>query len=424
MYFRNFHFQSQMGEGVSPSAPRIGVPDDDLSSSMVSVSFAKENVCSLFSVSCTRELDSSGGRHLPEYRAAFGAGVWVLKGLDEAVGLDQKRVSPSLAKNGRAVDGFLSFSLRIADNTGFELTKMGSSHVFSLSSGNGVALPSSILGLFDPDQVAAMTFAAIVAVDAEAVDADGTGKYGSTGCGCSDMMWRNAHILVHGSRVIGPFGSDSRNPDLVGGLMVGVNGGLRWTTAAVSITDAHTESSPAEGISGQVMACTETRVGDEVVVRTEDGVPVVATATAASREDGVPLAPTAGIYGLFTAVSDSPDPGVGMEDVKADRRVGHHVGDNPAPGTFRSDGIASESQIQNGLCLSIIWSGMYSQIGTVQSYCTLVPSPIGCSVGSHCSGIEVFSMLVLVLPQGRNAIDCKCLSNAFTGTFLLDSALH
>ena len=26
--------------------------------------------------------------------------------------------------------------------------------------------------------------------------------------------------------------------------------------------------------------------------------------------------------------------------------------------------------------------------------------------------------------QGRNALDCKCLSNAFAGTFLLDSALH
>ena len=155
--------------------------------------------------------------------------------------------------------------------------------VFSLSSGSGVGLPSSILGSFDPDQDVAKPFAA-------------------------------------------------------------------------SITDTHTESTLTEGNTGQVMAWTETHVGDEDVVDL-----MKAMATAASSEDEVLSAPTAGIYGLFTAASDSPDPGAGMEDVKADWWVGHHVGDKPAPGTFSSDGVAPEYQIRTVLVsrtfdLSCPWS--------------------------------------------------------------------
>ena len=103
-------------------------------------------------------------------------------------------------------------------------------------------------------------------MEAEAVDASVTGKSGSTGCGCSGTIWQNAQKLVYGSREIGPYGAESRNPYPVGGLMVGINGGLSWTNATVSIADTHSESTPAEENTGQVTAGPETCVPDLVGV--------------------------------------------------------------------------------------------------------------------------------------------------------------
>ena len=127
-----------------------------------------------------------------------------------------------------------------------------------LFSGSGVEPLFLILGFIylDPDiakpcVAKAFTTDAIVAVDAEAVDASVTGKSRSTGCGCSSTIWQNAQILVYGSREIGPYGAESRNPYPVGGLMVGVNGGLSWTNATVSIAGAHSESTLAEVNTGQ-----------------------------------------------------------------------------------------------------------------------------------------------------------------------------
>ena len=114
-----------------------------------------------------------------------------------------------------------------------------------------------ILGSIHPDPDVAKAFAAksstadaTVAMDAEASDTYVTENSGSSGCRCSGMLWRNAQFLVHGSREIGPYGSESQNPDPVGGSMVGDNGGLRWTTTIVSKDGAHTESMPIERNNG------------------------------------------------------------------------------------------------------------------------------------------------------------------------------
>ena len=138
--------------------------------------------------------------------------------------------------------------------------------------GRKCAKSLSLLGSIHPNPdvakaFATKTFAADVNVtmDAEASDSYVTGISGSTGCRCSGMLWRNAHILVHGSWEIGPYGSESQNPDPVGGSMVGDNGGLRWSTTTVSIDGAHTESTPVERNNGQITAGLETSNGGRMI---------------------------------------------------------------------------------------------------------------------------------------------------------------
>ena len=91
-----------MGEGVSLSLPRKGVPGADLRSSVVSVPFTKElvyyislprngesgvilftSVSLVSSVPCAREHVSSGGSYFPESQAEIDDDAWFLKVLPD-----------------------------------------------------------------------------------------------------------------------------------------------------------------------------------------------------------------------------------------------------------------------------------------------------------------------------------------------------
>ena len=177
-----------MREGVSPSVPRKGVPDDDLRSSMVSVPFIRKHVCSFFYVSCTRELVSSGVRYLPE--SVTGSGLpekgplCASVAVTEAVNADVIGIARSsgVLPIGRTDDGFIIPSdSRSTATTGADLTK-------NIGTADAKLAAAAIAGSVITEEETAATKSSVYRADDGALLPAGQGNVGDGVAGANDAF--------------------------------------------------------------------------------------------------------------------------------------------------------------------------------------------------------------------------------------------